>query len=64
MGQTWNMFPTWGIHVIRAVLVSMILFVSSCTVPGRWSSTSPALTPDGGQVGPMIQGNGDSGQGM
>ena len=61
MWHTWKTLPTWWNYVIRVVLVSVVLFVSACTMPGRSSSTPSALPPEGEYAGPKDSGNGGGG---
>jgi hypothetical protein len=64
MWPTGNIVSTWWQHARRVVVISAVVCFFGCNSPGRSSSTPGALSPDGGQAGPMIQGDGDGGNGM
>jgi hypothetical protein len=64
MTQTWNPLRTWWNHVIRMVLTAVFSCVSACTTLGHPSSNPSAIPPEGGYVGPTMQGDGDGGNGM
>ena len=54
-----NTVPAWWNGIMRVVLVSVALFVSACTTPGRASSNPSALFLEGGYMGPGVQGIND-----
>jgi hypothetical protein len=56
MWTTWNDLPPWWHRVMRVVLVSVALFVSGCTTPGRTSSNPSDLFLEGGYMGLGVQG--------
>jgi hypothetical protein len=55
---------TWWRRARRVVEISAVLGVLGCSGPGRPNWTPATLSPDAGQAGPMIQGDGDGGNGM
>jgi hypothetical protein len=54
-----NTAPAWWNCIMRVVLVSVALFVSACTSPGRTSSNPSALFLEGGYMGSGVQGIND-----
>ena len=56
MSPTWNALPAAWTDVIRVVLVTVVLFVAACT--------GAAHSPERGDAGPMVLGDGDDGSGM
>jgi hypothetical protein len=64
MSPTANTLPAGWTYLMRVMMVSLALLVSVCTAPGHSSSTPSAHSPEGGRAGPMIQGDGDGGDGM
>jgi hypothetical protein len=64
MWPTGNIVSPWWQHARRVVVISAVMCIFGCSGPSRSSSTPAALFPDGGQAGPMIQGDGDGGNGM
>jgi hypothetical protein len=64
MWPTRTILPTQWRHVLRVLVVFLALFVSACTGPGHSGLTPSAHSLEGELAGPMIQGDGDGGNGM
>jgi len=61
MWPTWKMIPAGWHHVMQVMLLSVALFVSTCTASGHSSSTPSALYPKRGYAGAEVSGNGGDG---
>jgi hypothetical protein len=61
MWPTWSTVPLWWNRVMQVVLVSMLLAVSACSVPGHLLSTPSVQTAIEGRVGPQDSANGNGG---
>jgi hypothetical protein len=64
MWPTGKIVSAWWRYARRVVVISAVVYILGCSGPGRSSSTPAALSPDREQAGPMIQGDGDGGDGM
>jgi hypothetical protein len=56
MWPTCSIIPTWWIHLMRVVLVTLLLFVSACGAPGHSRSSPSVDSADGGLRGHWPQG--------
>jgi hypothetical protein len=61
MWPTWSTVPAWRNRVMRVVLVSMLLVLSACSVPGHSLSTPSVQTSIEGRAGPQDSANGNGG---
>jgi hypothetical protein len=59
MWPTWSTVPLWRNRVIQVVLVSRLLAVSACSVPGHLLSAPSVQTAGEGCVGPQDSANGN-----
>jgi hypothetical protein len=59
MESAWKTFLKRWNHIMRVVLLSMVLFISACTAPGRSISAPSGLSSEGGYTKSQVKGNGN-----
>jgi hypothetical protein len=64
MWPTGKTMSRWWQYARWVVVLSAGVCMLGCGGPGHSSSMPAGLSPDGGQAGPMIQGDGNGGNGM